>query len=108
MIPRRLRLSRREFESVTSGASLLRAQSPHFAISYGPAPLKGGCGAVVAKKVEKSAVKRHMLKRRIKAVIAPLCPPKQVLIVYARAGSSTLPFSELEAELRALIERTRA
>lgn len=107
MIPRRLRLSRKDFESVTSGKGLMRATSPHFAVSYGPAEPISGCGVIVAKKVEKSSVKRHLLKRRIREVLKATCSPTQVLIVYARPGAQTLSFEEISLELTELIERTR-
>jgi ribonuclease P protein component len=108
MIPRRLRLSRRDFENAVRGTDLMRATSPHFAISYAPSPTKGGCGVVVAKKVEKSSVKRHLLKRRIREVLRAHCDKDSVLIVYARNGSQTLSFDDLKAELDTLIKRTRA
>lgn len=85
----------------------MRATSPHFAVSYGPANPTGGCGVIVAKKVEKSSVKRHLLKRRIREVLKAHASPSEVLIVYARPGAQTLTFEEISHELAALIERTR-
>lgn len=63
---------------------------------------------VVSKKVSKSSVDRHQLKRRIKAVIKPWCTPGRVLIVHARTGAATLPFPELEAELTELLRQSFA
>ena len=108
MIPRRLRLSRQDFESVTSRKDLMRATSPHFAVTYGSAPKEGGCGIVVSKKVERSSVKRHLLKRRIREVLREHCSRDFVLIVYARPKSQLLAFDELKTELETLIEQTRA
>lgn len=85
----------------------MRASSPHFAISYGPSDDRGGAGVVVTKKVEKSSVKRHTLKRRIRAAILPHLTRGQVVIVYARPGSESLPYESIESELRELIGRTR-
>ena len=93
---------------MTSGKGLMRATSPHFAVSYGPASPSGGCGVVVSKKVEKSSVKRHMLKRRMREALRPHCSKDQVLIVYARAGAQALSFEELSLELTELIERIKA
>ena len=107
MIPRRLRLSRQDFESVLGGSGLQRAQSPHFSIVYGPKPEgSGGCGVVVSKKVVKSSVARHLLKRRIREVIRPTCRIDAVLVVYARPGAPSLPFEELKSELSELLERS--
>jgi len=108
MIPRRLRLSRKDFESVVRGKELMRALGPHFSISYGPAPEGGGCGIVVPKKVEKSSVKRHLLKRRIREVLKGYCSSDRVLIVYARPGSEKLSFEELSKELSEQIEQQTA
>ncbi|HYE22917.1 MAG TPA: ribonuclease P protein component [Candidatus Paceibacterota bacterium] len=108
MIPRRLRLSRKDFESVVSGKELMRAVSPHFSISYGSSPAKGGCGVVVSKKVERSSVKRHLLKRRIREVLREYCSTDHIFIVYARPGAETLSFADLSAELSAELERIRA
>lgn len=85
----------------------MRAMSPHFSISYGPNPEKGGCGVVVSKKVEKSSVKRHLLKRRMREVLRNYCSKDQVCIIYARPGAETLSFPELSAELSSELERIR-
>ena len=90
---------------MTSGKDLMRAMGPHFSISYGPTPETGGCGVVVSKKVEKSSVKRHLLKRRIREVLRNYCSKDHTLIVYARPGSQELSFEELSKELSEQIER---
>jgi RNase P protein component len=51
-------------------------------------------------------VDRHQLKRQIKAVMKPWCVPGRVLIIHARTGATTLPFSELEAELTGLLQQS--
>ena len=63
---------------------------------------------VVSKKVEKSSVKRHLLKRRMREVLRNHCSPDQILIVYARPGSEALSFDELSSELTKEIERLGA
>lgn len=99
MLPRRLRLSREDFEA----HGLRRVASPHFSLSYGPASKTGGVAVVVSKKVAKLAVMRHLLKRRILSVLRPYADPAQVLIVHTRPGATTLPFPELESELISLV-----
>lgn len=86
----------------------MRATSPHFSVTYGPAPSEGGCGVVVSKKVERSSVKRHLLKRRIREVLRNHCSKDFILVVYARPKSQLLPFEDLQTELTTLIEQTRA
>lgn len=63
---------------------------------------------VVSKKVEKSSVKRHLLKRRIREVLRPFSSKDFILIVYARPGSQALSFEELSSELGGELERIRA
>lgn len=103
MLSRSTRLPRAGFEQM---AGLRRAASPHFSISYAEtAPLSGGA-VIVSKKVAKRSVERHLLKRRVKAVMKPWLTRGRVLIIHARGGASTLPFSELEAELTALLRQS--
>lgn len=88
---------------MTPGA---RASSAHFSIMTTPAaPGHGGCAVVISKKVARLSVSRHLLKRRMLAVLRPWCGPERALVAYARPGSATLPFKELSTELSALVER---
>lgn len=80
--------------------------SPHFSVWTGPAQ-QGGVSAVISKKVARRSVDRHLLKRRILAVIAPLVRKDRFLVLYARGGSTTLTFSELRQEIISLIQRIR-
>lgn len=102
MIPRKLRLPRAHFASATSG---IRSVSPHFSLTVRKTAVSGGCAAVISKKVAKRATDRHLLKRRIFAVMLPWCDTSRSLVVYARAGSPSLPFSVLKRELTELLER---
>ena len=65
---------------------------------------------VISKKTERSAVKRHLLKRRIVAVIRQYAQEDQTLIVYARQGvgavSPTLLRDELNSLVRSILPRT--
>ena len=103
MLPRRLRLTRRTFP-VATGA---RAASTHFSLTAGPAaPGHGGCAVVVSKKVARLSVARHLLKRRMLAVMRPWCNADQSLVAYARSGAPLLPYKELASELSALLTKT--
>lgn len=106
MIPRHLRLSRRDFENLGDKRATKRISSPHFSLSYASTPGIGGCAVVVSKKVEKSSVQRHLLKRRIRSVLKSFCNQDYTLIIYAGQHSPTLPFEALEQELRTLITQT--
>lgn len=59
---------------------------------------------VVSKKVEKTAVGRHRLKRRISSIIRPFCDTASFSL-YARSGSSALSHKEITQELTELLGR---
>lgn len=99
MLPKSLRLTRQDFPDTRS---LKRVTSPHFSVSYGDAP-KGGVAVVVSKKVARLAVSRHLLKRRVLAILRPYASEKRLLVVHARAGAGTLPSPELKEELLSLV-----
>jgi ribonuclease P protein component len=87
----------------------MRAQSPHFSVSYGTADDgHGGAAVVVSKKVDTSSVKRHIVKRRVREALREFARQDQVLIVYVRPGSVSLTFQEIQAELGELIRRSGA
>ncbi|CAN5710321.1 hypothetical protein BH11PAT2_BH11PAT2_08670 [soil metagenome] len=102
MLPRPLRLTRQGFSN-TRG--LKRVHSTHFSLSYGKAETEGlgGSGVIVPKKAVRSAVARHLLKRRLRAILLPYSTPSRTLIISARAKADTLSFGELQNELSALI-----
>ncbi len=60
---------------------------------------------VISKKVAKLSISRHLLKRRISAILAPFYSDSQALAVFARPGSKELPFPELKTELLGLLEQ---
>lgn len=103
MTPRSHRLPRAGFEQMTG---LRRSASRHFSISYIESSPIAGLAVVVPKKVAKKSVDRHQLKRRIKAVIGPWAAKGRVLIVFPRIGATSLPFSEIEAELTPLLQQS--
>ena len=81
----------------------MRAVSPHFSVSIRLG--QAGAGVVVSKKTEKTSVGRHRLKRRVLSVLRPWCSPNHSITVYARAGSSSLPFSVVEEEVITLLTK---
>lgn len=69
------------------------------------APISGGA-VVVSKKAAKRSVDRHLLKRRIKAVLKPWLTSGRLIIIHVRPGAMELPFAALEAELTALLRQS--
>lgn len=100
MLPRKLRLSRQSFPHT---ASLNKRQGKHLTLVYGKATKGGGCAVVVSKKISKSAVERHAIKRRLLATLLPSCRNDRFLIIYARTGCAETPRSTLSQELKTLL-----
>jgi ribonuclease P protein component len=96
-----MRLTRRGFEEAQG---LSRIHTPHFSISYKNGVSTGGSAVVVPKRVIKGAVQRHLLKRRVKAVLRPYSSPSRVLVISAKKGADTLSFDELSRELSSQLE----
>jgi ribonuclease P protein component len=99
---RRIHISRPDFTAVSSDRSAKRLISRHFSITSSNKGI--GVAVVVSKKVAKSSVERHLLKRRVREVVAPFSSDKNAIIVYARPGALLLPFSEITTEISALLQ----
>ncbi|MEJ0053717.1 MAG: ribonuclease P protein component [bacterium] len=102
MFPREKRVSREDFPKLL--ASRTRLFSPHFSATL--SETSAGVAAVVSKKVEKTSVGRHRLKRRILGVLASYNTlPALGIIVFAKAGAAALSSKELREELRELFRK---
>lgn len=101
MFPRPLRLTRKAF---AENRGLERSQSSHFHISYKEPVQSGGSLIVVPKKIVKSAVGRHLLKRRLKAIVRPWSTPNRVLVISTRKGVQDLSYDQLSSELSSALQ----
>lgn len=102
MLPKVKRLARADFTKVQKGK---RAVTGHFSLSYHPSATSKAA-VIVSKKVAKKATERHLLKRRVLALLSKALPPNTTLVVYARAKSQTLTFSQLREEVQDLLTKT--
>lgn len=100
MLPRRLRISRAAF---TNTGKEMRVVSPHFSVSMREGT--PGAAVIISKKVEKTSVGRHRLKRRVVAAIEHHLPLEAALFIYARAGAAQLPYAAIREELTSLLHR---
>jgi|CXWL01.1.fsa_nt_gi ribonuclease P protein component len=96
MLPSQLRLSRKGFKEVLGAHQKL---TPHFSVIYKKKALLGGSAVIVSKKVAHSSVERHLLKRRVRAILKTVSTPNQILIISARNKSNTLTFEQIKEEL---------
>lgn len=101
MLPRRRRLSREGFDSLSKAR---RFSSTHFSIAVSENGPHKGFGVVVSKKVARLAVSRHLMKRRIYSILSTFNAEKWAVVVYVRAGAEKIPFSSIESELRQLLQ----
>lgn len=101
MLPKSLRLKRTEFDLSRKGSARATA---HFRISHVSGAENGGSAAVVPKKLVKGAVARHLLKRRMRAVLRSWSAKDRILVVSARKGADTLTFQELHDELSGALQ----
>ena len=63
---------------------------------------------VVPNKVKKTAVGRHLIKRRLSVVVENLLTtikPGFFVIIFAKKDVSRMPYSELEKEITELLKR---
>lgn len=105
MFHRRLRLSRLAVQNVATDSAAKRLSSQHFSAVV--SKRDAGIAVVVSKKVAKSAVARHLLKRQIRAAARlwyQSAYPVGV-IIYAKPGSQELSFAGISAELTTLLHR---
>ena len=83
--------------------------SPHFFVRIKNGASSEGVkvAAVVSARVEKKAVKRNLLRRRmyeaLRSHLPTLCGSR--LVITAKKGAPALSFKELQSELSALLAR---
>ncbi len=99
MLPKAKRLSRAAFATAGRGH---RAASEHFSVTVMPS-IEGRAAAVVSKKVARTSVARHQLKRRILTAIRPHIRSGRSFVIYARAGGPSLPYQKIADELNRLL-----
>jgi ribonuclease P protein component len=102
MLPRRRRLPRAGFSPTILNT---RVSAAHLSLTYKKTPTLAGMAVIVSKKTVRLSVARHLLKRRIHAILRPWSNSNLACVVYARAGADTLPFSLLKQELEGLLQR---
>lgn len=105
MLPKKNRLSRAQFGEVF-GTGLVFS-SGHFSIKWINAQelAKPRFAVVVSKKISKSSVGRHKIRRRCYEVVRVLLPRIEDStrgIIFARSGVIALSFHALRGELRKL------
>ena len=103
--------SRRDFLRIQQKGRKYR--SPHFILSLIPAQsesTRGRLGITVTTKVHKHAVKRNLLKRRVRELYRNFCQTPQYgadVVVIALTGSADLDFERTREEILFLFERAK-
>lgn len=58
---------------------------------------------VISKKIAKTAVKRHKLKRQILSILCKNKPHENAVVIFARRGAEKLSFKEIKKELQTIL-----
>lgn len=102
VFPRSQRLAREDFPTALQGGR--RLSSPHLTLVV--PRNESGYAVVISKKTEKSAVRRHAIKRRVFAALKPLPLPRS-LVVLPKKNGLTLSTQELRADIERLLSKKR-
>jgi ribonuclease P protein component len=100
MFPRKKRLARSDF----SGSGFLRGTKrvgTHLSVLFPQE--KNGYAVIISKKTVRSSVKRHLLKRRILAILTKASSLPPSIVVYPREKALHLRHTELSQELLELV-----
>ena len=99
MVPRKNRLQRADFTTLSKGR---RYSTDYFSCTQLPySTLK--VAIIVSKKTAKSSPDRHLLKRRVSSVIEQNPPPPGLYSIFARKGSPLLSYAQIEKEISTLL-----
>ncbi len=100
-----MRLSRLDFTTVSQDQTARRVISPHFSVVF--STKAQGMAVVVSKKVAKTSVGRHILKRRVRAAACPwfIKHSNTALLIYVRPESQSLSFVDISNEINTLLAR---
>jgi ribonuclease P protein component len=100
MLPKRQRLSRREFECLLRRGT--RLHSEHVSVIYLPADAFKA-GVVVSKKVARLATKRSHLRRQLYVALTVAQTRNVHIVALAKKGAGTLAFTDVLDEVHRLI-----
>lgn len=105
MLPSRKRFSRVAFASFSKDPTLKRVFSEIGTLKYRKTTSQKA-SVVISKKVEKSAVKRNLLKRRLYNIFKDYIDKKELsFILYASKAVKELSFVELKAKCNELFKK---
>lgn len=99
---------RKEFGRIRKEAKNYNSDSFGLLISYGAATPQ--CAFIVSKKVDRSSVVRHAVKRKLSDAIFPFLPrlPKNLELVFlAKQKAITISKDDLFKEVQAVLSRAR-
>jgi ribonuclease P protein component len=96
MLPKNIRLSREGFDEAFKAK---RSHTEHFIVSFTDNTILGGSAVIVSKKVAKTSVARHALKRKVRALLPQWSSKHRILIITAKKGADKLSSAEIGEEL---------
>jgi ribonuclease P protein component len=104
MLPKRERLSRREFEYLRTVGR--RTHGAHLTLLTHPTTqARGKCAVVVSKKTARKATARNLLRRRVYAQLANR-PTAHSVVVFLKSSAAQVTPVELYRDLQETLERS--
>jgi ribonuclease P protein component len=100
VFPKKKRLPRAIFQKVLNGR---RVSSMHFSAAFSNE--YDGYAVIVPKKVARLSVTRHRIKRRVLEALRKSRLPASSLVLFPKQTVATLPYKEVEEELKSLLSK---
>jgi ribonuclease P protein component len=111
MLPKKNRVRTAHFSPIAGvDRSARNFHSPHFSFKSQKADSGSARFAViVSKKMEKTAVGRNKIKRRMRAALSPFAKHAKpsVNFVYAKKGAAAISFKEIQKEINLLLTEAK-
>ncbi len=108
MLPINSRLKKESFQRVLKEGVFVHSPSFYLRFLHINDNLAPKLAFVVPNKVKKTSVGRHLIKRRISAVVEKLLislKPGYLGVIFAKKDVSTVPYKEIEVEITELLRK---
>jgi ribonuclease P protein component len=110
MLPINRRVKKESFAKIMTGGVFVHAPNFYLRLLDRKDAKPSLFGFVVPNKVIKTAVGRHLLKRKMTAVVEKLLITLKTgssVVIFAKKDVSTLPYLEIEKEILELLKKAK-
>ena len=111
MLPKKFRATKKEIENTLKNGKIISAGFIYAKVSY--RDLKNPTFAIIVpKKTEKTSVGRHLLKRRVGAVLESIIPSienfNRTIIFFVQKSTTKPDFSEIKKSVLEILKKSGA